>query len=44
MPRPMWIYRHRKNAEPPLAWIFRRIHPKFTSRVIWATEENARST
>jgi hypothetical protein len=30
-----------KNRDAPFAWRVRRIHPKFTSRQICATLENA---
>lgn len=30
--RLIWRYRNKKNAEAPLAWIFRRAQPQLTSR------------
>lgn len=42
-PRAMCKYIHKKKAEAPLACKFRINHPPFTSRVICAMEEKAKS-
>lgn len=34
IPRPMWIYKQKKNIEAPLAWIFRNKNPFQVSNII----------